>query len=178
MHQTPASPSASPPLASPLGQAIAAIIALLIAALAEHAAEHPMLAPGLRAAIRRLETASHRLQAMVAEWEAIQSQEPNPGAGSGPPQPHRAARTPTAARAAARWACVLAFARIRAPRRAVATCNRAPRARAPPLAGRPCPPRAHRNSAAERPKRSRTRVPYSAASAPAPTIPTSRASSA
>ena len=67
-----------PEPASPLGQAIAAIIAMLIAAIAEHAAEHPMLAPGLRAAIRRLETLSRRLEAMAAAWETGQSAEPRP----------------------------------------------------------------------------------------------------
>ena len=51
---------------TPLGQALAAIIATLIAALAEHAAEHPVLAPGLRATIRRLETLSAKLDALVA----------------------------------------------------------------------------------------------------------------
>ena len=59
-----------PEPASPLGQAFAAIIAMLIAAIAEHAAEHPMLAPGLRATIRRLESIAARLEAMVAAWEA------------------------------------------------------------------------------------------------------------
>ena len=62
---------------SPLGQAFAAFFALLIAAIAEHAAEHPLLAPGLRAAIRRLEKLAHRLDAMIAEWEASRTQ-PHP----------------------------------------------------------------------------------------------------
>ena len=65
---------------SPLGQAFAAFFAILIAAIAEHAAEHPLLAPGLRASIRRLEKLSRQLQAMAADWEASQA-ESNPTVG-------------------------------------------------------------------------------------------------
>jgi hypothetical protein len=58
---------------SPLAQAFAALFDLLIAALAEHADEHPLLAPGIRASMRRIEQLAKKLDRMVAEWDAAKS---------------------------------------------------------------------------------------------------------
>ena len=112
---------------SPLGQALAAIIALLIAALAEHAAEHPMLAPGLRASIRRLEKLSKQLRAMAAEWEAHQTS-PASRAGTRPPPRASTPRTTRKGRSEPAPA-----------RRPAAMRNRATAARAPPAPTRPTP---------------------------------------
>ena len=106
---------------SPLGQAFAAIIALLIAALAEHAAEHPMLAPGLRAAIRKLEKLSKQFRAMAADWESTRTT-PTRRAGFTPPPRRHPPRRPAIRRGTA----------VSAPRRRVAIATPATAPRAPP----------------------------------------------
>lgn len=122
-----------PAPASPLGQVIAAIIDLLIAALTEHAAEHPLLAPGCRASIRRLEKISHKLQAMVAEWEATQTQTPNRKKGVSPP-PHRPPPARQGAPAPSPRPAIAAWHPARGPPQRCSPANRSlwSHARAPP----------------------------------------------
>jgi hypothetical protein len=159
MHQAPA---------SPLGQVIAAIISLLIAALTEHAAEHPLLAPGIRASIRRLEKLSIKLQAMVADWEATQSPERTRRPGDRPPQPHQNTKHSAPSRKAPGRAAghawrlgALASKHARAP---VAISNGVPSARAPPARAPP------RLTDAPRPKKL-PRNPLRPGAAPAYPIP-------
>ena len=104
---------------SPLAQAFAALFAALIAALVEHAAEHPMLAPGIRASIRKLEKLSKQFQAMAAAWEEHQKTGPT-RARFTPPQPRRA---PPVQRGTP----------VASPRRGAVTWNPATAPRAPPI---------------------------------------------